>query len=174
MKRLGCRDVERHVLEASPAALTALPGEVRDHLEGCLACRARVARAADALEELGRALHESRPTVDAGEAVILARSGRSASRRPARVRSAPRALRWAPVPVALAMGLWLAVSPESPVSSEPPALARPGTPDPAVGFAVESTESGPFAVFQTRDPRIRVVWFYDAESLSHQTGAIDR
>ncbi|MDX1578270.1 MAG: hypothetical protein R3266_07285, partial [Gemmatimonadota bacterium] len=69
--------------------------------------------------------------------------------------------RWAAVGLAAAV-VAIAILPGRRVPVAPPAAVTMDTrpPAPAPAFAVEATSAARFAVFQTRNPRMRVVWLY--------------
>lgn len=132
-----------------------------------------------AAARLGEALDSVRPSFDADEAVALAtmRSGAShaGSSRPLSRALAPRrrALRWAvpalaTVPVVGAFWFATRAAPTAlpavvrVASLQSPAALTAGEPEGAP-FSIDAPEDGQVAVFQTSNPKIRVVWFYGEE-----------
>jgi hypothetical protein len=130
-------------------------------------------------ERLGEALDSLRPAFDADEAVALAtkqsarsrdRSGRQVIRgfMPRR-----RVLRWAvpalaTVPVVGAFWVATRTAPAAlpavvrVASLQSSATLPAGEPESAP-FSINAPEGGQVAVFQTSNPKIRVVWFYGDE-----------
>jgi len=122
------------------------------------------------IERLGRALDAVEPALSEEGAVELAVHGQPRRR---------RTPRWVPIGAgaigagALAVLTLFAIRPgrDAPRDSGPmPAIV--GTPGPEASappgaareepeFSIEAPSEGHVVVFQTRNPKIRVVWFYD-------------
>lgn len=128
------------------------------------------------IERLGHALGRIRPGLDEDEAVAIARRGMvegPAGRRlelPGRLRAAGARLVAAGPRRRLALAGAGALAVAALVALPSP---DPGDPDPSGfltdartasgddGFSIEAPAEGSVAVFQTTNPRIRVVWFTD-------------
>jgi hypothetical protein len=129
--------------------------------------------------KLAEALDSLRPSFDVDEAVALAtkRPARSGYRWGHRVLRGfvprRRVLRWAvpalaTVPVIGAFWVATRTAPAAlpavvhVASLQSPATLPAGEPESAP-FSINAPEGGQVAVFQTSNPKIRVVWFYDEE-----------
>ncbi len=152
------------LLEVEPGEVGAPPTPLAEHLETCAACSEN----AETLEagRLALAASLSDPAVPFSEerAVQIA-LGRGSTYRAERVSgrwaAGARRWRWAPVPIAAAAALLvLTRAPADPGSGSPGAEAlRPDAAN-SFAFAVTAAEDTRVAVFQTENPRIRVVWLY--------------
>lgn len=129
--------------------------------------------------KLGEALDSLRPSFDADEAVALA-TRRSAGSRDRSDRRVPRGfvprrrvLRWAvpalaTVPVVGAFWVATRTAPAAlpavvHVASLQSPAALPAGETESAAFSINAPEDGQVAVFQTSNPKIRVVWFYGDE-----------
>ncbi|MEN8374013.1 MAG: hypothetical protein ABFS34_01035 [Gemmatimonadota bacterium] len=167
---MSCLRAERWVLEARPAELAEAPEWVTRHVAECRACSAALSAARQAHGLLAASLERATPRLSADDAVRMALKGysRSSRREAVEERGATRApaTRWWRVAPASLAALALAVLLWPSGSVAPPTGANlfgpPGqSADRPEAFAVEVAGGARVAVFQTHNPKIRVVWLYD-------------
>lgn len=163
---MSCRRTREWLGTADPADLESPPERQRRHLATCEACSRALDGARGAHAMLRRRLGEARSRITADEAVALALPDAGAShaaRRPGARLPAGPGWRLAPVPVlALGLLLWI-VWPAGP-RPDAPELSLSGSSSAAAeraGFAVEAPAGSRLAVFETENPKIRVVWLYE-------------
>lgn len=177
---MSCRRTREWLGTADPADLESPPKRQRRHLATCEACSRALDGARGAHAMLRRRLGEARSRITADEAVALALPDAGAShaaRRPGARLPAGPGWRLAPVPVlALGLLLWI-VWPAGPrpdarraprfqggARPDAPELSLSGSSSAAAeraGFAVEAPAGSRLAVFETENPKIRVVWLYE-------------
>jgi anti-sigma factor RsiW len=159
--------------------------EQKRHVAECPACAASVTAIRTGMQGLGDAIESIAPPIDADTAISLARPRVRRRPRPRTWprlrRSTGRRLSWA-VPAVVAAGpiVWLVffagreqiVDVASPIirvaalqqaetGGEPTSSLEA---DVEPEFSISTPDSGRVAVFQTSNPKIRVVWFYDEGS----------
>lgn len=183
---MKCADARTELLTAEPAELEGIGASpLAEHIRGCDRCRAAArmildqqAALAQALVAAGRPAHTADQAADAVLAVVAgddtspgsqeadppeAGAGRGARARvvpldTARRWAARRAMNWrlwAPVTLAAALAAVLLAWPRYDWQVPPPARAAAPT-----QVAVSAPPGKNVVVFGTRNPDIKVIWFY--------------
>ncbi len=186
---MKCADAQGALLTADPAELEGIGASpLAEHIRGCDRCRAAArvildeqAALAEALAEAGRSDRTADQAADAVLAVVAgegvprqsqdvdppeAHAGLEAGARvvtldAVRRRAARRAMSWrlwAPVALAAALAAVLLARPR--YDWQVPA---PGTGRPTTQVAVSAPPGKNVVVFGTRNPDIKVIWFYGSK-----------
>lgn len=161
----ACGRVTDWLLEAGPGDLDAAPAELAGHIEGCESCTARLAAVDRVTVDLAEWLDHYTAGLAEEEAVRLALGGRAGhgNRAPSR-RWARPAARLAPLAAAAAAVVLVLRGPAGPDAGVIPPLPEP-EPEESYALAVEAPEDGRIAVFQTKNPKIHVVWLYQTPDI---------
>jgi anti-sigma factor RsiW len=154
---ISCDDVRQALLLAEPGELRRESrGEVADHLRTCAACRAdadRILAATDALDgwlaTRGRA-----PALD--QLLGPEPAGREAPRRASWLRTRP-AMAWIGLSAAAVL---VALLVRPPVQRAPNGIVVEAPPNDEPLPLVQDAAGRSFAVLQTEDPDITVLWFF--------------
>lgn len=153
------------LLAAGPEEFGAPPTALSEHLETCVACLGRARRLEMGVQALSASLGDLDLPFGEERAVELAIAHASPS--PGGREPDPRAFgrgwsrwwRWAPLPVAATAALLVLA--RGPADHDVPGAEtiRPESAE-SFSFAVEAPADRRLVVFQTDNPRIRVVWLY--------------
>lgn len=162
---MNCERARDLLLEASPEELRGEgESDLGRHLAGCLACSSLARAFLEATEELERSI-ERLSRIRSDEEILRAvrrdRAGAAVGEAGPDRRLPSRRLWWIAAPVTAAAALATVLL----VRGGPGVPARPGDRLPAPPDVVEATPvdvaaDRRFAVMQTDNPTIHVVWFY--------------